>query len=146
MAIFGKKSEGEKVEKEEKTKKATPIKPARIATRSVAGGSEKKTKSVIRKGDTGLAYKFLVEPWITEKSHDAMAGNKYIFRVAKDSNKREIKETTENLYNVTVTAVRTINIHRKKRVYGRTSGWKAGYKKAIVTLKEGDKIELFKGV
>ncbi|MCX6765995.1 MAG: 50S ribosomal protein L23 [Candidatus Moranbacteria bacterium] len=88
----------------------------------------------------------LIEPWITEKSHAAMALNKYEFRVSKDSDKSDIKMAVEELYNVRVTDVNIVNIPPKKRNYGRFVGKKSGYKKAIVTLKEGDKIELFKGV
>jgi large subunit ribosomal protein L23 len=131
-ALFKKKTDDKEKPKEEK--KTSPIKP------------EKKLKAIVKKGDAGLAYKYLIEPWITEKSHDAMAGNIYMFRVNVDSDKKKIKEAVENLYSVSVTKVTIVNIPRKKRVYGRTSGWKAGFKKAMVKLKAGDKIELFKGV
>jgi large subunit ribosomal protein L23 len=88
----------------------------------------------------------IIEPWITEKGHGAMAENKYIFRVRKESNKKKIKLSIESLYRVKVVDVNIINIPAKKRMYGRHEGKKSGYKKAIVKLKEGDKIELFKGV
>ncbi len=133
MALFKKKTEEKEEIKEEK--KTPPVK------------REKKPKVIIaRKSDASMAYRFLLEPWITEKSHDAMANNKYVFRIDPNSNKKQIKGAIEGLYNVAVTKVTTVSVPRKKRIYGRGKGWKAGYKKAIVTLREGDKIELFKGV
>jgi large subunit ribosomal protein L23 len=113
---------------------------------------KKENKTVAEKskllfaGKADFASRFLLEPWITEKSHQEMAQNKYIFRVSKDSNKTSIKKSVENLYKVAVLDVNVVNIHPKKRIYGRTKGFKSGFKKAIVKLKEGDKIELFEGV
>jgi len=91
-------------------------------------------------------YQILIEPWITEKSHQLIAVNKYIFKIFKDANKIKVKRTIENLYNVKVIKVNIVNIPKKKRIYGRTKGWKSGFKKAVITLKEGSKIELFEGV
>ena len=114
---------------------------------------EKKEEKVVTEksktqfsGKADFASRFLLEPWITEKSHMEMAQNKYVFKVSKDSNKPSIKKSVENLYKVTVLDVNVVNIHPKKRIYGRTKGFKSGFKKAIVKLKEGDKIELFEGV
>jgi large subunit ribosomal protein L23 len=97
-------------------------------------------------GKADFASRFLLEPWITEKSHQEMAQNKYIFRVSSDANKVNVKKSVEDLYKVSVISVNIINIPRKKRVYGRTKGFKSGFKKAMVKLKEGNKIELFEGV
>lgn len=93
----------------------------------------------------GNAYRVLVEPWITEASTTAMELNKYVFRVDSNAGKQEIKKAVEELYNVKVTGVNTISIPRKFKNYGRTPGWKSGFKKAIVSLRAGDKIELFEG-
>lgn len=95
--------------------------------------------------DNQIAYKILVEPWITEEATRIAEMNKYIFKVAKNANKDEIKKAVEDVYGVKVEEVNTINIHRKKRTRGRTTGWKPGYKKAIVSVKVGDKIEFFEG-
>ncbi|MFZ5648759.1 MAG: 50S ribosomal protein L23 [Bacillota bacterium] len=87
----------------------------------------------------------LKKPLITEKSMDLVAENKYTFIVAPDSNKIEIKKAVEELFKVKVDKVHTIRYKgRVKRVRGRL-GRTSGYKKAIVTLKEG-KIEIFEGV
>lgn len=92
-----------------------------------------------------ISYKILVEPWITEEATRIAELNKYIFIVSSNAEKKQIKKAVEDLYNVQVVSVNTINIPRKKRMRGRTVGWKSGYKKAIVGLKEGDKIEFFEG-
>lgn len=91
------------------------------------------------------AYKTLIEPWITEEATRIGELNKYIFRVAKNSDKKKIKKAIENVYGVDVISVNTISIPAKKRMRGAIIGKKSGFKKAIVTIKEGDKIELFEG-
>lgn len=92
-----------------------------------------------------IAHKILVEPWITEEATRIAELNKYIFKVSSRSNKKQIKKAVEDVYKVEVISVNVINIPSKKRVRGRTVGWKSGYKKAIVTVKEGEKIEFFEG-
>jgi len=92
------------------------------------------------------AERVLLEPWITEAATAAIELNKYVFKVSPGAAKAQIKNAIEAVYKVTVIAVNTVKIPRKKRYYGRTPGWKSGYKKAIVTVKAGDKIELFEGV
>ncbi len=92
-----------------------------------------------------IAYKILVEPWITEKSHAGLADNKYVFRITRQATKAEVKKAIEGFYKVKVEKVAVMNFIPKKRVYGRFEGTKSAIKKAIVTLKEGDKIELFQG-
>lgn len=115
-----------------------------IETKKEDKKSEKSISSGAAASD--FAYRFLIEPWITEKSHQEMAQNKYIFRIDSKASKNNVKKAIEDQYKVSVIAVNTINIHPKKRIYGKSKGFKSGYKKAMVTLKEGDKIELFAGV
>ena len=92
---------------------------------------------------SGVAYRVLVEPHVTEKASDLTERNKYVFKVLPNANKIEIKKAVESLYGVDVSGVRIINIHRKKRRVGRKrEGWKKGYKKAIVKIKKGQKIEI----
>lgn len=108
--------------------------------------TEKKVKKEeLAVNEGGNAYRALIEPWITEASTAAMELNKYVFRVGSESSKLEIKKAIEELYKVKVMSVNTISIPRKFKNYGRTPGWKSGFKKAIVSLKAGDKIELFEG-
>ncbi len=83
------------------------------------------------------------KPHISEKATDLMSKeNKYVFVVKKDANKIEIAKAVEKLYDVEVEKVTTISIPAKKRRLGRIEGKKKGYRKAIVKLKEGDKIEI----
>lgn len=86
-------------------------------------------------------------PVITEKSTVlAESGNKVVFQVDINANKKEIKKAISNIFNVEVINVNTIKIKGKKRRVRQQEGKKPDWKKAIVTLKEGDKIEFFEGV
>ena len=84
----------------------------------------------------------IIRPVITEHSYDAMENNVYTFEVAKDANKVEIRQAIEAIFNVKVVKVNTLNVKSKpKRVRmqpGRTRTWK----KAMVTLKDGDTIHI----
>jgi large subunit ribosomal protein L23 len=77
-----------------------------------------------------------------------MAQGRYTFEVASDANKIQIKEAVEKAFDVKVLAVNTLNVHSKRRRerIPRYKGWRTGWKKAIVTLAPGDKIEIFEGV
>jgi large subunit ribosomal protein L23 len=92
-----------------------------------------------------LAYAVLVEPWITEKTHSAMAMNKYTFRIRKEADKKKVKKAIEDLYSVKVENISIINIGAKKKNFGRHVGMKSAIKKAIVTISKGQSIEIFKG-
>ena len=78
----------------------------------------------------------------TEKSSGMLAENKYIFHVANDANKIQIKQAVEEIYNVTVKKVNTLNARGKWRRVRYKEGKTPDWKKAIVTLKQGDKIEI----
>lgn len=93
-----------------------------------------------------LAREIVIKPVVTEKSVDLMQENKYCFKVAKDANKIEIKKAVEEIFKVTVTNVNTVNVHGKLKRMGRTQGKTASWKKAVVTLREGDSIEVFEGL
>ena len=73
-------------------------------------------------------------------------GNQYLFHVDRRANKIEIKNAIEEIFNVQVTSVRTIRMPGKKKRMGRFEGKRPDWKKAVVTLKEGESIELFEGV
>jgi len=92
-------------------------------------------------------YQIIERPLLTEKAMDLSHGGKYTFRVNKDANKIEIAEAVQRIFNVHVAKVNTLNVKgKKKRVgqfpQGKTSDWK----KAIVTLAEGQSITLFEGL
>lgn len=88
-------------------------------------------------------YDILKKPLLTEKSLiERDTHNRYGFVVAKDASKGEIKTAVEKIFNVTVTKVNTIACEGKTHRMGRFAGKRPDYKKAFVTLKEGDKIEV----
>jgi len=87
-------------------------------------------------------YKVLHSPHITEKASQLSEENKYVFKVLPKSNKSEIKKAVKDTYGVHVVDVKIINVARKKTRLGRYEGWKKGYRKAIVKIKEGQKIEI----
>jgi large subunit ribosomal protein L23 len=72
--------------------------------------------------------------------------NGYLFEVARDANKIEIKRAIESIFTVKVTSVRTIRVHGKPKRQGRYAGHRPDWKKALVTLRKGDSIELFEQV
>ncbi|MGH7528908.1 MAG: 50S ribosomal protein L23 [Gemmatimonadales bacterium] len=91
-------------------------------------------------------HEVIVRPVVTEKSSAAYGARKeYAFRVHRDASKPQIRAAIENLFKVSVTGVRTMVVRAKRRTYGRYAGRRAAWKKAIVTLKEGDAIEVFEG-
>jgi large subunit ribosomal protein L23 len=92
------------------------------------------------------AHQIIIRPLITEKNTNLMALNKYSFEVDRGANKMQIKEAIEAIFKVTVTGVHTMNVRGKLRRRGQRFGYTSDWKKAIVTLAEGDRIELFEGV
>ena len=93
------------------------------------------------------AYDIIRRPVITEQSMADTENKKYVFEVAKDANKIEIAKAVEELFEVKVAKVNTINVDGKLRRYGRFEGYTASRKKAIVTLTEDSKtIEFFDGM
>ena len=82
----------------------------------------------------------ILHPYVSEKATRLENMNQYMFKVVRSANKPEVKKAIQNRYKVTVVAVNMINMPSKKRTVGRHVGTKAGFRKAIVTLKEGDTI------
>ena len=94
-----------------------------------------------------LAQEIILAPVITEKSMMGTAEKKYTFKVAKDATKVDIKKAVEALFGVKVDKVNTMNVRGQLRRYGRFEGYKASWKKAIVTLTaESKTIEFFDGM
>jgi len=88
-------------------------------------------------------YDILKKPLLTEKSLvERDEHNRYGFIVAKNASKGEIKTAVENIFNVTVVKINTISVTGKTHRMGRFEGKRPDYKKAFVTLKEGDKIDV----
>lgn len=91
-------------------------------------------------------YEVLRRPLITEKSTALQEEGKYAFEVAGEANKPLIKQAVEKAFKVKVTAVNVVRVPGKRRRLGRRQLPARPWKKAIVTLQPGDKIELFEGV
>ena len=92
-------------------------------------------------------YKILLKPLLSEKSNLLREGNnQVVFEVAQDANKQTIKAAVEQAFKVTVESVRTSVVRGKFKTVGRYQGKKSNWKKAVVSLKAGDKIDLFEGV
>ena len=85
-------------------------------------------------------HNILVKPMLTEKSSLAKEENKYFFQVRPDASKIEIKKAIKELFKVDVTSVNTTNYQGKKKRLGKFIGKKPNWKKAIITLKEGESI------
>ena len=89
------------------------------------------------------ARDILIKPIVTEKSTALMEEGKYTFQVPLNVTKIEIRQAVEQVFNVKVQAVNTMRYEGKMKRLGRTQGRRSDWKKAIVTLKPGETIELF---
>ncbi|XOU94505.1 MAG: 50S ribosomal protein L23 [Candidatus Kerfeldbacteria bacterium] len=107
-------------------------------------GKKKKIKT--KKEDTGDAYKVLIKPMVTEKGSYLGVNNQYVFEVSVNTNKIEVKKAIKQVYGVMPINVNTINVSGKKIRYGKTEGKTKNWKKAIITLAKGDKIEIQEGL
>ena len=129
-----------------KTKKEAVRKPKKSEEKKTEERPEpEKPKKTFSKAGVEI-YRIIKEPHITEKATALAENGKYIFKVYPRANKTEIQKAIEVLYGVKVEKVNIVRIMPKKRRVGRTEGWKGGlkkgFKKAIVTLKQGEKIEV----
>ena len=91
------------------------------------------------------ANDIIIRPVISEKSTELMESRKYVFQVSRDANKLMIARAMKELFNVTPEKVNVINMRGKNRRLRFKMGKRAAWKKAIVTLSVGDKIEIFDG-
>jgi len=88
----------------------------------------------------------IVSPNITEKSTSLSEFNKVVFKVGKKANKKSIKKSIEKTFKVNVIKINTVNIKGKNKIIRNKKAFKSGYKKAIVTLKKGQSIDLSTGI
>jgi len=117
-------------------KKSTSKKVASVQGSSLADMKTKET----------LVYRTLIRPQLTEKSHVLLLLNQYVFRVERHADKGAVRRAVEALYGVHVEQVRIISVPKQKRIFRGRKGSVSGYKKAIVTVREGETIEVFQGV
>ena len=121
-------------------KKHPPKKKKEVVEKKEEKVIEKKEPKTIKKGP--VIYGIVREPHISEKATDLAAVDRYVFKVFPRANKTEIKKAIQSLYGVEVLTVNIVKTPGKERRLGRTIGFKKGYKKAMVKIKKGQKIEI----
>ena len=87
----------------------------------------------------------LIAPVVSEKSYHQITENRYTFKVHKDAHKTQVRQAVEELFDVTVTAVNIVKMPAKPKRRGMIKGTRPGWKKAIVEVKAGEKIDIFEG-
>ncbi|MEX0817209.1 MAG: 50S ribosomal protein L23 [Gaiellales bacterium] len=87
----------------------------------------------------------IIAPVVSEKSYSLIEDNKYSFRVHSKAHKTQIRQAVEELFDVKVEGVNVVQVRSKPKRRGMHRGKKPGWKKAIVQLREGDRIEIFEG-
>ncbi len=87
-------------------------------------------------------HQVILAPHLSEKAMNAAQNNQYVFKVARDASKKELKHAIEKLFNVSVECIQTSNMKPKTKRTGKIMGTKKAWKKAYVTLKEGSEIDL----
>ncbi len=127
------KAQGKPVKKSSVAKKEEAIKEVKEISQPKI---ERKNKNV------KFSYDVIKAPHISEKATYLSEKNQYTFEVMPQYSKQEIKKAVEGIYGVDVLSVNLVRIPRKKRRLGRTEGFRKSYKKAIVKIKEGQKIEI----
>ena len=123
-----------------KNKVDSKIAPKKDSEKAVVKKTEKESKT------PSIAYKVLVKPLVTEKAADLQVQNKYVFEVSVKANKITIAQAIEELYGVKPEGINIIRMRGKNVRYGRTRGTTKKWKKAIVTLKKGDSIQVYEGI
>ena len=140
MAIFKTKTKKENPDLKKKEMEKEKEKEKNLSAQ--AEEIQKKTEKVTLKKEP-MAWRSLKAPYISEKATSLVEENKYIFVVKDKANKNEIRNAIEELYKVNILNVNIIKIHRKKKRLGKFHGWKKGFKKAIVEVKKGQKIDIY---
>jgi len=144
LDFLKRKKEIEKAKKPEKKAAAASAAPEsrKDAENPPAGGNAERRGNENKKAGK-FSYNIVKEPHISEKATNLTEKNKYTFKVYTNSNKQEIKKSVEGIYGVNVLDVNIIKAPHKKRRLGRTEGFKKAFKKALVTIRPGQKIEIF---
>lgn len=150
MGLFNKKTESKK----KAAVKAGPHQAEKQEVKSMkdlygaieAGTAKAGDKNDEKKSVYGRAYKIIAKPLITEKVSGLAVLNKYVFAVAKNTNKIEVAKAIKEIYGIKPLGVNIIRLSGKKARYGRISGRRKDWKKAIVTLPKGEAIKIYEGV
>lgn len=148
LDFLKRKTDNKKAGKSSVAKKKPKKKIAKVSDMAVKEIKEKKPQvqeNAIKqtaKKVVNFSYDVIKEPHISEKASYSAEKNQYIFKVSPNYNKKEIGKAVEGIYGVDVLSVNIIKIPSKKRRMGRIQGHKKGYIKAIVKIKENQKIEI----
>jgi len=138
------KKEPEKEAKKE-PKEAKAVKKEKVKETEVKDIKEEKVIKLpkrVEKKAFSDAWHILQSPHVTEKSGMLAEKNHYVFKVSPSANKQQIKQAVQDLYGVAVEKVMVVNIPKKARRLGKSQGFKAGFRKAMVKLAAGEKIEI----
>jgi len=148
MALFSRKKDKEKNLDQKQNQKTAEVEVASKTEDETKKSDKKEVK--IEKGAKdkthGSSYKHLVRPLVTEKTALLGMDNQYVFEVSTKANKIDIQKSIEALYGVKPININMLNVRGKNTRYGRSLGKRKNWKKAIITLKKGDKIEVYEGV
>ncbi len=129
MGIFGKKVKDAEVVEDTTTKETS------------SAASDARSQNVkFKLSPEARACSVIVAPLVTEKTHMLGKGGKYVFRVDKNATKKVVKELIGEIYKVRVEAVNIVNVPKKRRTIKYDRGYQSAYKKAVVTLKKGERI------
>ena len=137
MALFGKSKKDDKKD----DKKIKPVPQVEEKALDVQVQDIKGNWLASQSGGSAGGRQVLKQFYISEKSTMLNARNQYVFKVTGEANKSEIKKQVEKVFEVKVKNVKVSNMPKKRRDLGRHPGFKAGFKKAVVVLKEGYSIE-----
>lgn len=141
MALLDKIRKPKAAAKTEDTKaKRAPAKKTEKAAEATASVASKASQG------NALSSRLLRAPRVSEKAARLAEKGTYVFEVAQDAEKISIKRAVESLYGVKVAAVRIINVNGKPVKKGRRVSYRSDLKKALVTVKPGQKIDLYEGV
>jgi len=144
LDFLKKKEEAEKAKKtEKKTAKVSVEKAESKKSEKKIEKTEKVAKvSGAKINNAKFSYEAVKQPHISEKATGLSETDQYTFEISPNTNKSEVRKAIEGIYGVNVVSVNIIKIPAKKRRMGKTEGFRKCYKKAIVKIKEGQKIEI----
>jgi len=103
-------------------------------------GKEKKEKADLKR--ESIAWRVIESPYISEKATGLEKENKYVFKILDKATKPQVKGAVKEIYGVNVLDVKIVKIPRKRKRLGRHRGWKKGFKKAIIEIEKGQKLDI----
>ena len=139
-----KKKDDEKDVKDDKKEKKEAKKEVDKKKKGKLSGKSEKAKKVSREKMPVHYFELIKKPHISEKALRFNSEDKYVFVVSPSSNKSEIKKAVASLYGVVVKSVNITKVPSKPKKFKGMPGMKSGYKKAVVTLAKGNKIDVMK--